>query len=67
MDLIILFGGLFFLMMIGLPITIAMGVSAAFYLIVSGQTDMLIMLPNRMVLGCESYGLMAIPFFFFAE
>lgn len=66
MDLLILFGGLFLLMMIGLPITFAMGASAVFYLFVSGQMDMLIMLPNRMVLGCESYGLMAIPFFFFA-
>ena len=66
MDLLLLFGGLFLLMLLGLPITFAMAASAVFFLLVSGQMDMLLMLPNRMVLGCESYGLMAIPFFFFA-
>ena len=66
MDLLMLFGGLFILMLLGLPITFSMAASAIFFLLVSGQMDMLLMLPNRMVLGCESYGLMAIPFFFFA-
>lgn len=66
MDVLILFGGLIAMMLVGLPITFAMGSAAVFYLLVTGQTGMLIMLPNRMVLACESYGLMAIPFFFFA-
>jgi len=35
-----------------------------FFLMVSGQMEMLIMIPNRMVLALDSYGLMAIPFFY---
>ena len=66
MDLLLLFGGLVTLMLLGIPITFSMGLSALFFLLVSGQTDMLIMIPNRMVLALDSYGLMAIPFFYLA-
>jgi len=66
MDLLILFGGLVTLMMVGVPITFSMGLAALIYLLISGQTDMLIMIPNRMVLSLDSYGLMAIPFFYLA-
>ncbi len=66
MDLLLLFGGLVALMFLGIPITFSMGLSALFYLWVSGQTEMLIMIPNRMVLALDSYGLMAIPFFYLA-
>jgi C4-dicarboxylate transporter, DctM subunit len=66
MDLLILFGSLFLLMLAGLSITFSMGISALLFLLVSGQMDMLIMIPNRMVLALDSYGLMAIPFFYFA-
>lgn len=66
MDLILIFGSLVGLMLIGLPITFSMGLSALIFLLVSGQTDMLIMIPNRMVLAVDSYGLMAIPFFYLA-
>ncbi len=66
MDLFLLFGGLVALMFLGIPITFAMGLSALFYLIVSNQAEMLIMIPNRMVLALDSYGLMAIPFFYLA-
>jgi C4-dicarboxylate transporter DctM subunit len=65
-DLLLLFGSLVILMLLGVPITFSMGLSALFYLLVSGQIDMLIMIPNRMVLSLDSYGLMAIPFFYFA-
>jgi C4-dicarboxylate transporter, DctM subunit len=66
MDLLLIFGSLVGLMLIGLPITFAMGISALLFLLVSGQSDMLIMIPNRMVLALDSYGLMAIPFFYLA-
>jgi len=66
MDLILLFGAFLFLLVIGLPISISMGVSAFFFLLVTGQHHMLIQLPNRMVLASEHYGLMAIPFFYLA-
>ena len=66
MDILILFGGLLSFMFIGLPVSFSMGAAALLFVIISGQYEMLIMLPNRMVLACESFGLMAIPFFFFA-
>ena len=66
MDLFLLFGGLVGLMFLGIPITFSMGLSALFFLVVSGQLEMLIMIPNRMVLALDSYGLMAIPFFYLA-
>lgn len=66
MDLILLFGVFVLLLFIGLPISLSMGISAFFFLMVSGQHHMLIQLPNRMVLACEHYGLMAIPFFYLA-
>ena len=66
MDLFLLFGGLVGLMFLGVPITFSMGLSALFFLMVSGQLEMLIMIPNRMVLALDSYGLMAIPFFYLA-
>jgi len=66
MDLLLIFGTLVGLMLLGLPITFAMGGSALLYLLVSGQFDMLVMVPNRMVLALDSYGLMAIPFFYLA-
>ncbi len=66
MDLFILFGGLVFLMLLGLPIAFSMGISGLFFLLVTGQSEMLIMIPNRMVMALDSYGLMAIPFFYLA-
>jgi len=66
MDLILLFGVFVLLLLIGLPISLSMGISAFFFLLITGQHHMLIQLPNRMVLACEHYGLMAIPFFYLA-
>jgi len=66
MDLILLFGVFLLLLFIGLPISLSMGVSAFFFLLMTGQHHMLIQLPNRMVLASEHYGLMAIPFFYLA-
>jgi C4-dicarboxylate transporter DctM subunit len=66
MDLVVLFGTLVFLMLLGVPISFSMGLAGAVFLVVTGQTDMLIMIPNRMVMAVDSYGLMAIPFFFLA-
>ncbi|HWT83533.1 MAG TPA: TRAP transporter large permease [Candidatus Methylomirabilis sp.] len=66
MDLVILFGTLVLLMLVGVPIGFSMGLAGTLFLVVTGQIDMLIMIPNRMVLAVDSYGLMAIPFFFLA-
>ena len=66
MDILILFGTLFVLMLLGVSVTFSMGMAAAFYLLVTDKLDMLIMLPQQMVVGLEHYGLMAIPMFYLA-
>ncbi len=66
MDIAILFSALLVLMLAGVPVTFSMGMAALFYLVVSGQFDMLVMLPQQMVVGLEHYGLMAIPLFYLA-
>ena len=66
MDLLILFGSLFILMLLGVSVTFSMGIAASFYLLVTDQLDLLIMLPQQMVVGLEHYGLMAIPMFYLA-
>ncbi len=66
MDVFILFSSLLFLMLIGMPVTFSMGIAAVFFLVVTDQFQFAVMLPMRMVVGLEHYGLMAIPMFFFA-
>ena len=66
MDIFILFSSLLVLMLVGVPVTFSMGMAAAFYLLVTDQLDMIVMLPQQMVVGLEHYGLMAIPLFYLA-
>ena len=66
MDIFILFSSLLFLMLLGMPVTFSMGIAAVFFLIVTDQFNLAVMLPMRMVTGLEHYGLMAIPMFYFA-
>ena len=66
MDIFILFSVLLFLMLIGLPVTFSMGISATYFLWVTDQFQLAAMLPLQMVVGLEHYGLMAIPMFYFA-
>ena len=66
MDVFTLFSVLLILMLIGLPVTFSMGISAVFYLWVSDQFRLAAMIPLQMVAGLEHYGLMAIPMFYFA-
>ncbi len=56
---------MFFLMALGLEIYIAMGIAAAFYLLVFASTP-LSQLPLTMVGGIDDYTLLAIPFFILA-
>ena len=66
MDILILFSSLLVLMLLGVSVTFSMGIAATFYLLVTDQLDMLVMLPQQMVVGLEHYGLMAIPMFYLA-
>jgi len=58
-----IFGVLVLLIMIGLPIAYAMGLTAVVFFVVLGEPDVLSMLPARMYASTTSFTLLAIPFF----
>lgn len=58
-----IFAVLVFLIMIGLPIAYAMGLTAVIFFIVLGETSVLCMVPARMYSSTTSFTLLAIPFF----
>lgn len=58
-----IFGVLILLIMIGLPIAFAMGLTAVIFFVVLGETSVLTMLPARMYASTTSFTLLAIPFF----
>jgi len=58
-----IFGVLIFLIMIGLPIAYAMGLTAVIFFVLLGETDVLTMVPARMYSSTTSFTLLAIPFF----
>lgn len=62
MDILILFGVMFALMAIGVPIFLAMAGAALVTLAITGLGAATV-LPNQMAAGVSSYELMAIPFF----
>jgi tripartite ATP-independent transporter DctM subunit len=58
-----IFGVLVFLIMIGLPIAVSMGLTAVIFFVALGETDVLCMIPARMYSSTTSFTLLAIPFF----
>jgi len=58
-----IFGVLILLIMIGLPIAYAMGLTAVIFFVVLGEPSVLCMLPARMYSSTTSFTLLAIPFF----
>lgn len=60
-----LFGIIFFVLLVtGVPVAFSLGLASLSYLISSGNS--LIIIPQRMFAGADSFSLMAIPFFVFA-
>jgi TRAP-type mannitol/chloroaromatic compound transport system permease large subunit len=51
------------LIMLGLPIVTAMGLTAVIFFVVLGQPDLLLMVPARMYSSTTGFTLLAIPFF----
>jgi C4-dicarboxylate transporter DctM subunit len=51
------------LIMLGLPIAVSMGLTAVFFFVALGETDVLTMVPARMYSSTTSFTLLAIPFF----
>ena len=58
-----IFGVLILLIMVGLPIAYAMGLTAVIFFVVLGESSVLCMLPARMYSSTTSFTLLAIPFF----
>ena len=54
------------LMLIGVPIVFVLGCSIMAYLLASGQSHLLIVLPQRMFAGIDQFTLLAIPLFVMA-
>jgi tripartite ATP-independent transporter DctM subunit len=64
--LLFLFGSFFLLLVIGMPIVFAMGLSSVAFLALFGQGIPLTVIPHQMVAGVDNFPLLAIPFFFLA-
>jgi tripartite ATP-independent transporter DctM subunit len=58
-----IFGVLIFFILVGLPIAVAMGLTAAIFFVALGETDVLCMIPARMYSSTTGFPLLAIPFF----
>ena len=58
-----IFGVLIFLIMVGLPIAVSMGLTAVIFFVVLGEIDVLCMIPARMYSSTTGFPLLAIPFF----
>lgn len=58
-----IFGVLIFLILVGLPIAISMGLTAAIFFVVLGEVHTLSMIPQRMYISTTGFPLLAIPFF----
>jgi C4-dicarboxylate transporter, DctM subunit len=58
-----IFTVLLIFIMIGLPIAVCMGLTAAIFFVVLGEIDVMIMIPQRMYSSTTGFTLLAIPFF----
>ena len=57
------FGAFVVFMLVGLPISIVLCLTAAAYIWQSGNTVLFVSFPTQMFMGLDSYGLIAIPLF----
>jgi tripartite ATP-independent transporter DctM subunit len=63
--MLILIGSFLALLILGLPVALAMGVSSLLYIVATGTAPDVI-LAQRMIAGVESFPLLAVPFFILA-
>lgn len=67
MEVLTLLGlGFFVLLLLGVPIAFAMGLSTVFTLLWRGDAAVLLVVPQNMVTGVDIYVLVAVPFFILA-
>jgi len=64
--MVFLVATLLILIIIGVPIAFAMGLSSIFYILIFFDTDQLIMATQRLVAGIDSFALLALPLFILA-
>ena len=62
----ILFGVLFLLLFVGVPIAICLGIAAAVTMVATGNIQYLAAVPTRMFTQVDNSTLMAVPFFILA-
>lgn len=62
----VLFGALFLMLIIGVPISICLGIAAAITILVTGDTNLLPVISQRMFTQVDNFTLMAVPFFILA-
>lgn len=65
MDMLLLFGALFGLILIGAPVAIALAGASAIFIMVTGQVPDTVV-AHRMINGVDSFPLLAVPFFILA-
>ncbi len=65
MEAALLFGSFFLLLFIGLPVVFSLGLSSAVFLLVT-QMRPLVILPQRLFVGIDSFVMLAIPLFTFS-
>lgn len=65
-ETIIVFGLLCVLMILGIPIAVSLGMTGVVTLVAFGNAESLQMFPQRLFVGCDSFALLAIPFFMVA-
>jgi tripartite ATP-independent transporter DctM subunit len=61
-----IFATLVFFLAINIPVAVAIGFTSVLFFIFLGESNFLVMLPNRMYYGTTGFTLLAIPFFIFA-
>ena len=66
MTTLVLFSALIGLILVGVPVAVAMGLTAVATFLVMGQADILTMVAQRMYASTTSFTLLAIPFFILA-
>ena len=66
MTTLVIFAALIALILLGVPVAVAMGLTAVVTFLVMGQADILTMVAQRMYASTTSFTLLAIPFFILA-
>lgn len=66
MTTLVIFAALILLILLGVPVAVAMGLTAVIVFLVMGQADILTMVAQRMYASTTSFTLLAIPFFILA-